>query len=226
MFKSTPFGKAGFLYVIPLLLLILSYFPLAISIRGAKFHEQWAEIKSGINNIADNSLDIHDRYGNDEYAMSNLAVDIVHLFGVGGMFIAQYSPDLVMVSNPSYNNFTTFNPLSYTAIKKALSDREKKDRGEIQVHYVTPDGQVRQVYTYFRWVYHVHDATGSECDYLIVVASSMASLNTTFEPSVIIVFMVSLIVIVVSILTVSFVCYSVEMQKIKDAGKGVNDGSI
>lgn len=214
------------LTIIPVTLIIGSFIILGNVVQKAKFNEEWVKIKAGINNIADNSLDIHDTYGNNEYAMSNLAVDIVCLFGVDGMYIAQFSPGLEMVSNPAHNDFTTFNPLSYPAIKSVIVDKykaEKNESGEVLVNYVTPGGQVRKVYTFFRWVYHVHDATDSECDYLIVVASSIESLRTHFDSSIVVTYTLLLTTISASIFYVLYVIYAYSIKQMKRDNREAQD---
>lgn len=214
------------LFIFPLLLLAISFYPLSVTITNAKFNEEWQSIKAGINNIADNSLFLHDLYGNTDFLRSNQTVHIVHLFAPDGLWIAQFDPDLVMVSNPGFNSFSRFNPMAYPqivdTIKWAMTN-EDKPSGEFVVKFSPDNKSVRNVHVYFRWVQHFHIKSGEECHYLIVVASSLEALQTIIEPSVILVFSIFLIAIIILFAVAVVINYTSDMQTVKESGNYSNE---
>ena len=213
-------------FFLPLLFTVISFYPVSIANRNSRFREEWIHIKEGIDNIADNSLRLHDLYGNEDgYLRSNQTVDIVHLFEMEGLWIAQYNSDLVQVSDPEINNFSLFNPMAYPWMLDAITKAKTSDvpHGEFMVKY-SPDSQsIRDVYVYYRWVVHFHEKSGEQCHYLIVVASSLQVLKTIVDPNVILVYAVSLMAIIILFAIAVFVNYSSDMKTISEMGRGKND---
>lgn len=218
-------GKHSFIrawFLVPLFLMMFSFYPVQEVVRRAKFREEWARVKYGINNIADNSLTLHEIYGNEGgYLRSNQTVHIVHLFNPDGLWIAQYSPELVMLSNPGFNHFSRFNPMAYSEVVEAIQkDPRKIPSGEFKLKFSPDDKSTRDVHCYFRWVYHRHEATGEECDYLIVVASSFEALDTIVDPSVASVYLACLMGVLLAFAVAVLMNYSHDMRGIKKAGEG------
>lgn len=198
--------------------MVLSVIPLNIAVRRAKFFEEWAKTKTGINNISNNSLLLHDLYGNQDSLRSNQTTHILHLFNVPGMWIGEYDSQLRLTSNPAYNSFSRFNPFVYKEVFEAITS---KNDGEFKLKFSPDDKSTRYVYLYFRWTHHVHLRTGEECHYLMIVASSVEALETIIEPSVVLVFMTALVVIVSLFAVSAFLNYSYDMNKLRDFGRGI-----
>ena len=193
------------LFIIPVLLTILSYFPLNEAVKKAKFQEKWLDIVSGLESITGNSEFLDELYGSNEKPNAAVIAQMLHLYETDGLYISEYNQQYQLQSDPEMNAFTTFNPMAFSSFYEDVIHNEK---GESIIHYAPIGEQSRDVYTYFRWL----PGRTYDKEYLIIIASSVYALKTRYAPHVVIVYMISLSLIVASIILVVLINNRIETR--------------
>jgi len=195
--------RARLLLGIPLLFVVICYFPLNEAVQRAKYHEKWAEIKSIIDEISNHAEVFNDLKDNFDDASVSLIAHFLYVHESDGVFFALYNDDLKIFTDNSGSKVANFDPMQDKNFRGVV---EKSYRGE---ELINQEGE-EKVSVYYRWV-----ATGLEQRYLITVGTEENSLKTSLENSVVFVFMFSLFIITVGVLGIALFVIKFEVSEAK-----------